>query len=98
MNGEGGQPPSRTRTNNWGCALVGDKRERSGSRCGANYKKETRPMLQWTIIFIVVAVIAELLGLTGVAGEAAWIAHVLFVIFLVLFIISLIFRGRPPAV
>jgi uncharacterized membrane protein YtjA (UPF0391 family) len=33
-----------------------------------------------------------------VAGEAAWIAHVLFVIFLVLFIISLIFRGRPPAV
>jgi uncharacterized membrane protein YtjA (UPF0391 family) len=60
--------------------------------------KETRTMLQWTIIFIIVAVVAELLGLSGVAGEAAWIAHVLFVIFLVLFIISLIFRGRPPAV
>lgn len=61
-------------------------------------RKKSDLMLQWTIIFIVVAVIAELLGLTGVAGEAAWIAHVLFVIFLVLFIISLIFRGRPPAV
>jgi uncharacterized membrane protein YtjA (UPF0391 family) len=75
-----------------------DKPERSDSRCSANYKVESRTMLQWTLIFIVIAVIAELLGLSGVAGEAAWIAHVLFVIFLVLFIISLIFRGRPPAV
>ena len=74
------------------------KQERSDSWCSANYKKETRTMLQWTLIFVVIAVIAELLGLSGVAGEAAWIAHVLFVIFLVLFIISLIFRGRPPAV
>jgi uncharacterized membrane protein YtjA (UPF0391 family) len=72
--------------------------ERSASPCVANYKKEARIMLQWTIIFIIVAVVAELLGLTGIAGEAAWIAHVLFVIFLILFIVSLIFRGRPPAV
>lgn len=63
-----------------------------------NGSGESLPMLYWTIVFIVVAVIAELLGLSGVAGEAAWIAHVLFVIFLVLFIVSLIFRGRPPAV
>jgi uncharacterized membrane protein YtjA (UPF0391 family) len=74
------------------------KSEGSVSLCGANSKKEARTMLQWTIIFIIVAVVAELLGLSGVAGEAAWIAHVLFVIFLILFIISLIFRGRPPAV
>jgi uncharacterized membrane protein YtjA (UPF0391 family) len=56
-------------------------------------KKEVRAMLQWTLIFLVVAIIAAVFGFGGVAGTAAGIAKILFFIFLVLFIISLIF-GR----
>ena len=47
-------------------------------------------MLQWALVFLVVALIAALFGFTTIAGNAAWIAQVLFVVFLVLFLVSLI--------
>ncbi len=56
-------------------------------------------MLNWALIFLVIALIAGALGFTGVYVAAASIAKILFVIFLVLFVVSLIMhlvRGRAP--
>jgi uncharacterized membrane protein YtjA (UPF0391 family) len=50
-------------------------------------------MLQWTLMFLVVALIAGVLGFGGIAGAAAGIAKILFFIFLVLFLVSLIQRN-----
>ena len=50
-------------------------------------------MLNYAVIFFLVAILAGVLGFGVIAGTAASIAQVLFVIFLVLFIASL-FRGR----
>ena len=50
-------------------------------------------MLNWAILFLIVALIAGVLGFGGVMGTAAWIAKVLFVVFLILFVVSLI-SGR----
>lgn len=47
-------------------------------------------MLQWTLIFLVVAIIAGALGFGGISSAAAGFAKILFVIFLVLFVVSLI--------
>ena len=47
-------------------------------------------MLEWAIIFLVVALLAGALGFTGVVKGAATIAKVLFFIFLVLFVIVLL--------
>ncbi len=47
-------------------------------------------MLEWTLIFLVVALIAAALGFSGVAGQAAGIAKILFVIFLIVWIVTLI--------
>lgn len=58
-------------------------------------------MLNWALIFFIIAVIAAVLGFGGVAGAAAGIAKILFFIFLALLVISLIagaFRGRSPKV
>jgi uncharacterized membrane protein YtjA (UPF0391 family) len=54
-------------------------------------------MLNWALIFLVVALVAGVLGFTTVAGAAIEIAKILFVVFLVLFLVSLVlhlFRGR----
>lgn len=54
-------------------------------------------MLNWALIFLVVALIAGLLGFTSIAGTAIGIAKILFVVFLVLFLVSAIMhmvRGR----
>ena len=54
-------------------------------------------MLQWALIFLVVALIAGALGFTGVYVAAAGIAKILFLVFLVLFAVSLVMhlvRGR----
>lgn len=48
-------------------------------------------MLEWTLIFLVVALIAGALGFSKVAGQAAGIAKILFVVFLVVWIVTLIF-------
>ena len=48
-------------------------------------------MLNYTVIFLVIALVAALLGFTGIAAGAVEIAKILFFIFIVLFIASLIF-------
>lgn len=53
-------------------------------------------LLQWTVIFLIVALIAGGLGFGGLAADSAWIAKVLFFIFLVLFIASFFFGGPTP--
>ena len=50
-------------------------------------------MLQWALIFLVVAIIAGLLGFSGIAGAATNIAWVLFLVGLVLAVIFF-FKGR----
>jgi uncharacterized membrane protein YtjA (UPF0391 family) len=57
----------------------------SGSRPG----RGTR-MLNWALIFFIVAIIAAIFGFGGVAVAAAGIAKILFFFFLVLFVISLV--------
>ena len=49
-------------------------------------------MLNYAVIFLLIALVAGVLGFGVIAGTAASIAQVLFVSFLVLFIASL-FRG-----
>lgn len=51
-------------------------------------------MIQWALIFLVVAIVAAVLGFTGIAGTAAWIAKVLFVVFVILFVVSLLMGRR----
>ena len=54
-------------------------------------------MLNYALIFLVVALIAGVLGFGGVAGAAAGIAKILFFVFLVLFLGSLLLGGfRRP--
>lgn len=48
-------------------------------------------LLQWVLLFLVIAIIAGALGFTGVAAESAWIAKAIFVVFLILFVVALIF-------
>jgi len=54
-------------------------------------------MLNWAILFLVIALVAAVLGFTTVMGTAAWIAKVLFVVFLVLFVVSLLTGRRVRA-
>ena len=50
-------------------------------------------MLNYALIFLIVALLAGVLGFGVIAGTAATIAKVLFVVFLILFVVSLL-RGR----
>lgn len=50
-------------------------------------------MLNYAIIFLIIAVLAGVLGFGFVSGTAAMIAKICFVVFLVLFLFSLI-SGR----
>ena len=52
-------------------------------------------MLQWAVIFLVIAIIAGLLGFSGIAGTATNIAWILFVVGLVLALVFYL-RGRTP--
>ena len=47
-------------------------------------------LLQWSLIFFVVAVVAAIFGFSGVARASSNIARILFFIFAVLFVISLV--------
>lgn len=52
-------------------------------------------MLQWAVIFLVIALIAALLGFTGIAGAAVDIAWILFVVGLILALVFFVMgRGR----
>ena len=48
-------------------------------------------MLQYAVIFLVIALVAALFGFTGIAAGAAEIAKILFFVFVLLFVASLIF-------
>ncbi|MGA3007288.1 MAG: DUF1328 domain-containing protein [Opitutaceae bacterium] len=50
-------------------------------------------MLNYAVLFLIIALIAGVLGFGVIAGTAATIAKVLFLFFLVLFIASF-FRGK----
>ncbi|MBU4510398.1 DUF1328 domain-containing protein [bacterium] len=50
-------------------------------------------MLNWAVIFFVVAIIAGLLGFTKIAGSAMQIAKILFFIFIILAVVIFI-SGR----
>jgi uncharacterized membrane protein YtjA (UPF0391 family) len=47
-------------------------------------------VLQWAVLFLVVALIAALLGFGGLAAASAGIAKLVFFVFLMLFAVSLI--------
>ena len=53
-------------------------------------------MLNWAVMFLVIAIIAAVFGFTGIAGVSTQIAWVLFVVFIVLFVASLILGRRSP--
>jgi uncharacterized membrane protein YtjA (UPF0391 family) len=55
-------------------------------------------MLQWALLFLIVAVIAAIFGFTTVAGTAYMAGKVLFFVFLVLFIVSLLVGRRGAGV
>lgn len=56
-------------------------------------------MLNWALMFLLVALLAAVFGFTGIAVAAAGIAKLLFFLFLVLFLASLVIglvnRARP---
>lgn len=54
-------------------------------------------MLNYAVIFLIVALLAGVLGFGVIAGTAATIAKVLFILFLVLFAISFL-RNRKPKI
>ena len=47
-------------------------------------------MLNWALIFVVVALVAALFGFSGVVVAAAGIAKVIFFLFLLLFLLSML--------
>lgn len=53
-------------------------------------------MLNWALMFLIIALVAALFGFTTVAGTAIGAAKIVFFVFLVLFVVSLIAGRRPP--
>lgn len=56
-------------------------------------------LLDWVVLFLILAVVAAVFGFGGFASQFAGIAQILFGLFLILFVFSLIYRlvyGRPP--
>ena len=58
-----------------------------------NSTTTSNPMLNYAVIFLIIAILAGVLGFGVVAGTAAMVAKVCFVVFLILFVFSLI-SGR----
>lgn len=50
-------------------------------------------LLNWAVIFLLVAIAAAIFGFSGIAADSAWIAKILFFIFIILFIASFFFGG-----
>jgi uncharacterized membrane protein YtjA (UPF0391 family) len=51
-------------------------------------------MLNYAVIFLIIAILAGVLGFGVIAGTAAMVAKVCFVVFLVLLLFSLLSGGR----
>jgi uncharacterized membrane protein YtjA (UPF0391 family) len=47
-------------------------------------------MLNWALMFFVIALLAAIFGFTGIAVAAASVAKFLFYLFLILFLVSLV--------
>lgn len=47
-------------------------------------------MLNWALMFFLIALLAAIFGFTGIAVATAGIAKILFFLFLVLFLVSLV--------
>lgn len=47
-------------------------------------------MLNWALIFFIIALVAAVFGFTGISLAAAGMAKILFFLFLVLFLVSLV--------
>jgi uncharacterized membrane protein YtjA (UPF0391 family) len=58
--------------------------------CGEAIRVGGEVMLNWAVVFLVIALIAALFGFGGIAGAAVGIAKLLFFIFLAIFVISLV--------
>jgi uncharacterized membrane protein YtjA (UPF0391 family) len=54
-------------------------------------------MLQWALVFFVVAIVASVLGARGVAGLSAQVGYALVVIAIIFVVLAFLF-GRAPAV
>ena len=57
-------------------------------------------MLNWALIFFVVAIVASVLGLRGVAGlsaEIGWLFAIVAVVLLVVGLFGGVLTGRPPS-
>ena len=52
-------------------------------------------MLNWALIFLLVALVAAALGFSGIAGTATNIAWILFVVGLVIALVFFILGRRP---
>jgi uncharacterized membrane protein YtjA (UPF0391 family) len=50
-------------------------------------------MLNWAVVFLIVAIVAGLLGFSGIAGAATNIAWILFVIGLILALVFFLRRS-----
>lgn len=49
-------------------------------------------LLNWALIFLVLALIAGVLGFGGIAQESAGIAKILFLVFIIIYIASFFFN------
>jgi uncharacterized membrane protein YtjA (UPF0391 family) len=54
-------------------------------------------MLEWAVIFFVIALVAAFLGQRGVAGLSAQVGYLLVVVAIV-FLVVAVLSGRAPAV
>jgi uncharacterized membrane protein YtjA (UPF0391 family) len=64
------------------------------NRLNLSQIKGSETMLNWVVIFFIIALVAGVFGFTGIAAQAVGIAQILFFIFIVLFLISLILHVR----
>jgi uncharacterized membrane protein YtjA (UPF0391 family) len=62
----------------------------SGTRFEKTDSSKGDEMLNWALMFFLVALLAAVFGFTGIAIAAAGLAKILFFVFLVLFVVSLI--------
>jgi uncharacterized membrane protein YtjA (UPF0391 family) len=69
------------------------------SRISPDYRAKEQIMLQWALLFLLIALVAAVFGFGGIAASFATIGKILFFVFLVLFLVSLISGAvrRPPA-
>jgi uncharacterized membrane protein YtjA (UPF0391 family) len=57
---------------------------------------EEKIMINWAVIFLIIAIIAGVLGFSGIAGTATQIAWICFVVGLIMAIFFFITSRRPP--